>query len=385
MDKKTVGIKDNQTKVELLEIEGENIISLSGQWTVYTLELGRKLLNELEQSAGSKHVSYINLEKVSRIDTSGALLINNVIEKYPPDKRPQLQSNNQDFQAILDLSHRSMRPKAPRTDQHNVCVRVCNSVGEKVLEELSLVVDITSFIGEMLTRFFYSLRHPKVLNIAALVNQIEQTGIRAVPIVALLNFLIGLVIAYMAAAQLVIFGAQIFVVDLLSVGVLREMGVLITAIMVAGRSGSAFTAQIGAMVTNEEVRAMQCMGMDPMIYLVLPRIMALVLVMPFLVIVANIMALLGGMFAMWLSMDISPTVFINTLQDNISLRHLSVGLAKTPFFAVVISSVGCFLGFKATGSTDSIGTLTTRSVVESIFLIITLDALFALLLTTIGI
>lgn len=372
-------------RAELKNAEGGATLFLHGQWTVYTVESGKKILPALADN-GEKNFTQVNVDGISRMDTSGALLINSACGiDGSTSGRVTLQNNNPDYQAILDLSRRSSHAKKPREASPTAFIRVCNSAGSKIMTELALVVDIISFFGQMLVCLFQSVRRPREINPAALVNQIEHTGVKAVPIVSLLNFLIGLVIAYMAAAQLVLFGAQIFVVNLLEVGVLREMGVLITAIMVAGRSGSAFTAQIGAMVSNEEVRAMQSMGIDPMNRLVIPRVLALLICMPFLVIIANIMALLGGLFAMWFSMNISPTVFINTLYDNITLRHLLVGLFKAPFFAVVIGCVGCFLGFKATGSSESIGVLTTRSVVESIFLVIALDAVFALILSTIGI
>lgn len=370
-------------RAEMRDVGGNATLFLHGQWTVYTVEAGKKALQEFEKNGRKKLFERVNLNGVSRVDTSGALLINSLCEDATAPCYT-VGDDNPDFKAILALSHKP-RPKNTREPVPNTFIRVCNSAGYRILAELALVADITSFFGQMLVCLVKGIRKPQDVNPAALVNQVEQTGVKAVPIVSLLNFLIGLVIAYMAAAQLVLFGAQIFVVNLLEVGVLREMGVLITAIMVSGRSGSAFTAQIGAMVSNEEVRAMQSMGIDPMIRLVIPRVVALIICMPFLVIIADIMALLGGLFAMWFSMGISPTVFINTLHESITLRHLLVGVLKAPFFAVVIGCVGCFLGFKATGNSESIGTLTTRSVVESIFLVIALDALFALTLSILGV
>lgn len=367
------------------EVDGKVVLSLHGQWTVYTMDAGREALQEAKNSNRGKAVHIINLDGLTGLDTSGALIINDLAAKFPSGKEPEVENGNPDYQAVIDLSHKAARPKKPREPRPNILVRAANTTGYKILHELGLVVDIISFFGQLVLRLGRIIRHPSYINPAALVNQMEQTGVKAVPIVALLNFLIGLVISYMAAAQLVLFGAQIYVVDLLAVASLREMGVLITAILVAGRSGSSFTAQIGAMVSNEEVNAMRSMGLDPMLRLVVPRVLALLICLPFLVVIADIMALLGGMFAVWFSMNISPTVFVNTLHENIQVRHLMVGLMKAPFFAMIISCVGCFLGFKATGSADSIGALTTRSVVESIFLVIVVDAAFALILSTLGI
>lgn len=370
---------------ELRELDGQAVLHLHGAWTVYTLEQGKSALAEAKKRQQSRQHQAINLDGVNGIDTSGAMLINSISASSTRKAEIKIASSNPDFQAILDLSHRAARPKRPRDRSPNVFVRIFHSAGEKICTEMQLVVDIISFFGQLVIRLGQSIRRPSEINPAALVTQLEQTGVLAVPIVALLNFLIGLVIAYMAAAQLVLFGAQIFVVNLLEVASLREMSVLVTSILVAGRSGSSFTAQIGSMVSNEEVSAMRSMGIDPMLRLVVPRVLALLISLPFLVIIADIMALLGGMFAVWFSMDISPTVFMNTLQESIKIKHLMVGLMKAPFFAVVIGCVGCFLGFRATGSADSIGVLTTRSVVESIFLVIILDAVFALILSTLGI
>jgi phospholipid/cholesterol/gamma-HCH transport system permease protein len=181
------------------------------------------------------------------------------------------------------------------------------------------------------------------------------------------------------------FGAQIYVVNLLEVVTLREMAALITAILVAGRSGSSFTAQIGIMVSNQEVDAMRSMGLDPLTLLALPRITALVLSLPLLVVLGDVMGLLGGMCALFFSMDIPVAVFLQTLRKSITATHLLIGALKAPFFALVIGNVGCFLGFQVTGSSESLGALTTRSVVVSIFLVIALDAFFALLFNLAGI
>lgn len=371
--------------VELRKRDAQLVLDLRGTWTVYTLEQGKTALDEAKKRSQGRPYHAINLDGVSGIDTSGAMLINSIPATSSGKVRTTIENSNPDFQAILDLSHSSPRLGHPQGQIPSVFIRIFYGTGKKVCAEMQLVIDITSFFGQLALRMGRSIFHPSEINPAALATQMEQIGVRAVPIVALLNFLIGLVIAYMAAAQLALFGAQIFVVNLLEIASLREMGVLITSILVAGRSGSSFTAQIGSMVSNEEVSAMRSMGIDPMLRLVMPRVLALLICLPFLVVIADIMALMGGMFAVWFSMDISPTVFVNTLQETIRVRHLMVGLIKAPLFAVVIGCVGCFLGFRATGSADSIGVLTTRSVVEAIFLVIVLDAVFALILSIKGI
>jgi phospholipid/cholesterol/gamma-HCH transport system permease protein len=219
----------------------------------------------------------------------------------------------------------------------------------------------------------------------SLVFHMEQTGVRAVPIVSLLNFLIGMVVAYMGMEQLAKFGARIFAVRLLEVTVLREMAVLITSIVVAGRSSSSFTAQIGAMIANEEIAAIRSMGLDPTLLLVVPRVLALMLCLPMLVFVADIAALAGGAAAFWFVADMSPFAFIGELYATVNVNNFLVGIAKTPFFAMAIGLVGCFQGFRATSSAESVGFLTTVSVVQAIFLVILLNAVFAIFFAAMGI
>ncbi|MCL1915276.1 MAG: ABC transporter permease [Desulfovibrionaceae bacterium] len=353
-----------------LELRGE-FLCLSGEWTVYTLKAARACLGEITAPFNS-----VSLDKVSRLDTAGALLINSLLEKGI-----RLENSNPDFQALLAISQ--VTRVAPEFGPPR-WLRFLNAVGWHVLDELRLLAGVLSFMGELVRRAPRYCR-PRSFPLSATVYHLERVGIDALPIVCLLNFLIGLVIAYMAASSLSTFGAQIYVVALLEVVVLREMAVLTTAILVAGRSGSAFTAQLGFMLYNQEVDAMRVMGMDPMITLALPRILALGLSLPCLVLVADLMSLAGGLAAVWVSMDITPAVFVQELQKHIQVRHILVGLVKAPFFAMAIGCVGCFLGFRAKGGADAIGLLTTRSVVESIFLVIALNALFALTFQYLGI
>jgi phospholipid/cholesterol/gamma-HCH transport system permease protein len=212
----------------------------------------------------------------------------------------------------------------------------------------------------------------------------EVTGLRATPIVGLICLLIGVVMVQQGAYQLKQFGAEVFVVNLIGISGLRELGVLLTAIMVAGRSGSAFTAQIGSMKLNEEIDAMQTIGLDPIDTLVIPRLMALVIVLPLLTFFADIMVLVGGGLLSWVALDISPRAFINQLNDAVLVTDFYVGIIKAPVFALIIAVSGCFNGMAVTGNAESVGSRTTRAVVESIFLVIVLDAFFAVFFTYIG-
>jgi len=213
----------------------------------------------------------------------------------------------------------------------------------------------------------------------------EQTGLNALPIVGLISFLIGVVLAYQGADQLARFGAQIFTANLVGAGVLREMGVLLTAIIVAGRSGSAFAAQIGTMNVNEEIDAMRTMGLDPMEVLVAPRVMALVLVLPLLTFYADIMGLLGGAVMATAVLDISFFQFARQINNSVPLWSFWVGMIKAPVFAFIIATVGTYEGFNVTRSAESVGRQTTRAVVEAIFRVIVLDALFSILFSFLGV
>jgi phospholipid/cholesterol/gamma-HCH transport system permease protein len=214
--------------------------------------------------------------------------------------------------------------------------------------------------------------------IATLV-QMEETGLNAMPIVGLLSFLIGVVMAYQGADQLRRFGAEIYTVNLLGIAILRELGVLLTAIIIAGRSGSAFTAQIGTMQVNQEIDALRTLGLEPVEVLVLPRIFGLVFTLPLLVFYADAMGLLGGALMSWAELGIPLPRFLEQLRGAITEWTLWVGVIKAPFFALIIAMIGCYEGFNVTGSAESVGRLTTQSVVESIFVVIVADAAFSIL------
>jgi phospholipid/cholesterol/gamma-HCH transport system permease protein len=242
-----------------------------------------------------------------------------------------------------------------------------------------------SFFGRICTALGRTLVQPWRLRATALVRQMELTGIDALPIVGLLSFLIGIVLAFQGADQLRRFGAEIFTVNLLGVSVLRELGVLLTAIIVAGRSGSAFTAEIGAMQVNQEIDALETIGLDPVEVLVLPRLLALVVTLPLLAFFASIMALVGGGLMVVLALDIPLALFVRQLAGSVRAATLWAGMVKAPVFAFLIAMVGCYEGMRVTGSAESVGRLTTTSVVVSIFLVILVDALFSILFAQLGV
>lgn len=363
--------------------DGGTRFVLSGSLTVHSLNTIEKSVFDALQSARAPVV--LELDELDRLDTSGALLINKIAGALDARNVEYSVHNSNELHGKLLEKSLVQEPEDTKGDNYPVLVLWFNAVGRKIYEELELLGQLIGFLGKFLLTLRYIISHPGQMRWTSLVYNMEQTGVRAVPIVSLLTFLIGMVVAYMGAQQLQRFGAQIFAVNLLEVTVLREMAVLITSIVVAGRSSSSFTAQIGAMVANEEVDAMRSMGLDPSVLLVVPRVLALVFCLPMLVFIADIMSLLGGAVAIWYTMDMSFSSFVSQFHEVSDIDNFFVGMVKTPFFALSIGLVGCFQGFRATGSAESVGMLTTVSVVESIFIVILLDALFAIFFTTLGI
>jgi len=362
-----------------LDRENGGTLRMRGDWTVLTVgALERRLRGDLGLFPSLKTV---DLSAVRRLDTTGAMLILVALE----DKKPGFVTDDPFHKRLLRFAGESsaIRPGAETTS--SPVMRFLNDLGRTIAEEACLATQIVGFLGHYLVTCFQVIRRPRLLPFTSLTYHMQQVGVSAVPIVALLSFLIGLVIAYMGAQQLAMFGAEIFTIKLVEITTLRELGVLLTSIVIAGRSGSSFTAQIGAMVANEEVAAMRTMGLSPMMRLAFPRITALVFMLPALVFLADIMGILGGGVAAFTIMDMSPSAYATHMQSSMNLNNFFAGMAKAPFFAVIIGVIGCFQGFQVTGSAESVGKLTTHSVVESIFMVIVVDAMFALFYTGIGV
>jgi phospholipid/cholesterol/gamma-HCH transport system permease protein len=364
--------------------EGEKTrVFLSGALTAHSLTGAERALGDrLNTFAGSV---IFDLQHLALLDTSGALFLNLALKKLRARGiHCSLENLTPQQEGLLRQAVLPEPEESTGSMGQTMFSLYLARLGKTALETGSLLADLTGFFGRFLVSLLSMLRHPSRIRWTSLVFQMEQVGLRAVPIVSLLTFLIGLVVAYMGAQQLAMFGADIFAVNLLEATVLREMAVLITAIVVAGRSSSAFTAQIGAMMANQEVDALRSMGLDPMLLLVAPRVLALVLTLPMLVFIANIMALFGGAVAIFLTIDLSFSAFLTQLGGVAKMNNFLVGMIKTPFFALCIGLVGCFQGFRATGSAESVGFLTTVSVVQSIFAVILLNALFAIFFSYIG-
>lgn len=259
------------------------------------------------------------------------------------------------------------------------------SIGKLAVKFVGEMILFLSFIGETSLTFLKSLAHPSSIRYAAIIKNIDSAGVQALPIIALTSFLIGIVITYQGAVQLEKFGANIFIVDMIGISITRELAPLITAIVVAGRTGSSYTAQLGVMKITEEIDAMRTMGFDPHHFLVIPRILALMIALPLLVFFADIIGILAGMMISEIHLQLSFSEFIHRLQNVVDVKHVWIGLIKAPFFASLIAVVSCFRGFQVEKNTESIGRYTTISVVNAIFLVIACDALFSVVLTELGI
>ena len=360
------------------------VVDFAGAWTTRNLDAQEAALAALSP-AGAGRVR-LDLSAVSDLDTAGAWLVHRTTRDLKAmGLAVELAGARDTHLGLIRTVGQHDAPCPPPPRPENPVVAVVLHAGKATFTICAAARDLVGFLGHTVVALLRALVQPRRIRVKAVVNHMEKAGLDAMPIVGLISFLIGVVLAYQGADQLARFGAQIFTVNLVGIGVLREMGIILTAIMVAGRSGSAFTAQIGTMQVNEEIDAMRTIGLDPMDVLVIPRVLALVLVMPLLTFYANIMGLLGGAVMAMLALDISFVQFIRQLNDAVPIWSFWVGIIKAPIFAFIIGMVGCYEGFKVTRSAESVGLRTTTSVVESIFLVIVLDAMFSILFSYIGI
>jgi phospholipid/cholesterol/gamma-HCH transport system permease protein len=345
-------------------------LRLSGRWTLrYAHEIGESLR---ETPDG---VRALDATGVERLDSVGVLQL--LRHAHRNDLDFAEFSFRDDHRALVDTIEDVHDDRPERKKEYGFTAAL-GRLGFAVHDNAKEVVALVGFFGQSLLALLRLLREPRRFRLTSTVYHMEQVGLDAVPLVALLSFLVGAVIAFLGANVLRDFGATIFVVELVSVAFLREFGVLLTAILLAGRTASAFTAQIGAMVSREEVDAIRTLGLDPIDLLVLPRLLALLLMLPLLTFLAMIAGLAGGMVIGALSLDIPPEQYLNRMQDTMKLRHFWVGMSKAPVFAVVIALIGCLEGLQVKGTAQSVGERTTSAVVQSISLVIIIDAMAAM-------
>ncbi|AWJ87439.1 ABC transporter permease (plasmid) [Azospirillum sp. TSH58] len=358
--------------------DGEWRLTALGQWD---LKAAGSLSGTLDGFAldGGGAVS-LDLSRLDAMDTVGAYLLSALSDRLKAAGHGvDLAAIRPEHAALFDAVREVGPPPVERAQTHRPIIDMLERTGRTAVDGLREGRDLLSFLGLIAITFGRLIVNPRRLRFRSVMFHIEQTGLNALPILGLLSFLIGVVLAFQGADQLRRFGAELFVVNLLGVSILREIGILMTAIIVAGRSGSAFTAQIGTMKVNQEVDAISTLGLDVVELLVVPRALALMITLPLLAFYADIMGLFGGAVMSYATLDITFGQFIRQLHGAVTLPHFLVGLVKAPVFALVIAMVGCYEGLKVSGSAESVGTLTTKSVVESIFLVIVLDAVFSVL------
>nr|WP_314562949.1 ABC transporter permease [uncultured Pseudomonas sp.] len=361
-------------------------LRITGDWTLAHYAGLKKLSDKLDgqYDAGAR----IDLNGLGALDTAGASLL---VELLGPTR---IEQSAEQTDCSLSAADRALLKTVYRS-LNDFCVPEKapeEATGIQVLARIGRAVDtvwqdsktLLGFIGLILETFARGMFRPKRWRITPMVAHIEQTGLDAAPIVALLTFLVGAVVAFLGATVLKSFGATIFTVDLVAFSFLREFGVLLTAILIAGRTASAFTAQIGSMKANEEIDAIRTLGLDPMELLVLPRVLALLVSLPMLTFLAMLSGIVGGGVVCAVALDISPAMFLSLLQSDIGVQHFLVGMVKAPIFAFLIAAIGCLEGFKVSGSAESVGAHTTSSVVQSIFVVIVLDAVAALFFMEMG-
>ncbi len=364
---------------------GRLTLTAGGAWTVQQVARVDRELTALSPD-GARDAEF-DLSELTAFDTAGAWLVDRTAHRLGERGiETAITGLADDYRPLVRVVETAAKVaedtvRQPGTYWSDMLVRVGRATEEAYREGGALL----SFFGMTVIGFFDVLRNPRKLRMVALVNQVEQTGLNAIPIVCLLSFLIGVVIAFVGADQLRRFGAEIFTVNLLGVIMLREIGVLLTSIMVAGRSGSAFTAQIGTMQVNEEVDAMRTLGLSPVDILVLPRICGLLITLPILAFLSNVAGLLGGALMATVVLDVTFIQFVRQLETVLTLSHFFVGMVKAPVFAYIIAIVGCYEGLRVTGSAESVGRMTTKSVVTSIFLVIIANAIFSVVFSTLRI
>jgi phospholipid/cholesterol/gamma-HCH transport system permease protein len=356
---------------ELTATVTDGALRLKGDFTVWTLE---------RLPAGAETAQVIDLSDVGRLDTAAALYL------AGREQAGTRLDGLDETQTGLLKTVRDAQPKPETIPPAPKGWRaLCDRTGRRVVSSLIFLRELAEYLGRFLAAIMRSIRHPRDFRFTSFIYHCQETGLRAVPIVALMSFLIGVVLAFQGASQLQRFGAEIFVVDLIAIAVLRELGILLTAIIVAGRTASAMTASIGSMKMNEEIDAMRTLGLDPDMVLVLPRVLALIVTLPILGLIADIAGLVGGAMMSWIELGISPSMFKYRLLADTSVQHVIVGLSKAPVFALIIGIIGCHAGMKVGNDAESLGAQTSSAVVNAIFSVIVADALFSIFFSEIGI
>jgi phospholipid/cholesterol/gamma-HCH transport system permease protein len=359
---------------------GLSVLHLGGEWRLANLDAIEPALDNLPMPPAPARIDGSGL---TAMDTAGALALLNRLAAHQVDVgRVPLANFDARHARIVDLV-RERLPREPVTPRRKPSSWIA-ALGREVWQLGLHVLGFVAFLGRTLAELGETALHPSRLRVKELAAQFEQVCLYAIPVVALVTFLIGVVVAYLLGLQAEQYGANIFVVDGVGIGMTREFSPILVATIIAGRSGAAFTAQIGTMILTEEVDAIRTLGLSPMRVLVIPRLLAIMLALPLLVFLGDVMGILGAMVVASSMLDITPTTFLDRLHGSLPLKHVWIGLAKAPVFAAVIAIIGCRMGMIVSRDTRSIGINTTSTVVQSIVAVILLDAFFAIFFQELG-
>jgi phospholipid/cholesterol/gamma-HCH transport system permease protein len=371
----------------LSQARGEGLaLAAAGSWTAEHARTLEPLINAVTRRKRPVRFVAIDLARIERLDTYGAWLFERALRTWNSQGcETRIVGLAANYRGLFDKVRASTQEMTPQPRRPNSIIATLESVGRTmtaVAADITLLVQMT---GALIVAFSRVLVRPHTFRFKSMVNHLERVAWNAVPIILLMTLLIGAILAQQGIFHFRRFGADIYVIDMVGVLVLREIGVVLVCIMVAGRSGSAYTAELGSMKMREEIDALRTMGFDPVEVLVLPRIVALIIAVPILTFLGSMSALYGGGLVSWFYGGIDPTVFISRLHDAVSVQSFEVGMIKAPFMAIIIGLVACVEGLQVQGSAESLGTKTTDSVVKSIFLVIVIDGFFAVFFATLGI
>ena len=360
-------------------------LAAGGAWTAVTVPTIELLSDQAFREARASKAAVIDIAAIEELDTYGAWLIERIVRRYRSGGiAVAVEGTPERFRGLLGAVGETAGEPAPQARRTNALLGMLETLGRAFPKLGSDIVAFSEMLGALSAASLRVVLKPRRFRLTSAVHHLDRVGWQAMPIMLLISFLIGAIIAQQGIFHFRKFGADVYVVDLVGILVLREIGVLLIAIMAAGRSGSSYTAELGSMKMREEIDALRTMGLDPVEVLMLPRVLALVIALPMLAFFGSLAALYGAGLITWLYGGMSPDIFISRLQEAVSVTHFKVGIIKAPFMALVIGVVACSEGLRVKGSAESLGLQTTTSVVKSIFLVIVLDGLFAVFFASIG-
>lgn len=352
---------------------------LLGQWDNKTLP---SILKEFSLLSFNENTIYINFSDLKTCDSSAIIFLISWIKKLESNHNIGLKNLGK-FEALYNLYSKYYTPIPENTSEKTYSYWL-RAIGVRTVSVYIASLRVMSFIGEVIYFLFISLLTLKFIRFKTMLNHIETSAVNALFIIGITSFLVGVVIAYQGSVQLEKFGANIFIVEMVSITMFREIAPLMTAIVIAGRTASSYTAEIGAMKITEEIDAMKTMGFEPTVFLTLPRIFALIISLPLLIFFSDLVSVFAGSVVAYLDLNITFAEFYNRMKDTVELRHFLIGIFKGIFFGIAIAMIGCYRGFQVQNNTTSIGKYTTMSVVNAIFIVIALNAIFSVILTQSG-